>query len=175
MSWVDAELKKRTARAARATTSGASKSGESGRGESTNQLDANRVSTLWDRFEEANHALPPALKLQPQLNRPDDSLPGQPPFRQWLKAPNGAGLGFNGEGIRYHWPQHGKGKSNNFWIRWEAGMGYAVWRRVGLTSSSARTEKLRFKESSVEHMMKCLVTGVRVKPKAIRVRRFWFF
>ena len=175
MSWVDTELKRRTARAARESASGASKKGDSGRGESGTDQDANRISTLWDRFEEANHALPPALKLQPQLDRPDDPGPGKPPFRQWLKAPNGAGLGFNGEGIRYYWPQQSKGKSNNFWIRWEAGMGYAVCRRVALSSSSAKTEKLRFKESSVEHMLKCLVTGVRINPRAIRVRRFWLF
>ena len=175
MSWVDTELKKRTARAAREAASDASKKGESGSGESETDLDANRISTLWDRFEEANNALPPALKLQPQLDRPDEPGPGKPPFRRWLKAPNGAGLGFNGEGIRYYWPEQSKSNSNNFWIRWEAGMGYAVCRRVALSSSSAKTEKLRFKESSVEHMLKCLVTGVRIKPKAIRVRRFWLF
>ena len=175
MSWVDTELKKRTARAARETASGASKKGDSGSVESGTDLDANRISTLWDKFEEANSALPPALKLQPQLDRPDEPESGKPPFRRWLKAPNGAGLGFNGEGIRYYWPQQSKGKSNNFWIRWEAGMGYAVCRRVALSSSSPKTEKLRFKESSVEHMLKCLVTGVRINPKAIRVRRFWLF
>ena len=90
-------------------------------------------------------------------------------------GPGARELQFHGEGIRYDWPQQSKSNSNNFWIRWEAGMGYAVCRRVALSSSSANTEKLRFKESSVEHMLKCLVTGVRINPKAIRVRRFWLF
>ena len=175
MSWVDTELKKRTARAARETAVGASTKGESGSGESETDLDAKRISALWDRFEEANNSLPLALKLQPQLDRPDEPVPGKPPFRRWLKAANGAGLGFNGEGIRYFWPQQSRGNSNNFWIRCEAGMGYAVCRRVALSSMSAKTEKLRFKESSVEHMLKCLVTGVRIKARAIRVRRFWLF
>lgn len=176
MAWTDKELKRRTARAARETTSGAGTSTSTHKsGWSETDLDANRVSTLWDKFEAANKALPPGLQLQPQLNKPDDAVPGKPPFRQWLRAPNGAGLGFNGEGIRYYWPQTNKSKSNNFWIRWEAGLGYVVCRRVGLSASSPKTQKLSFKESRVEHMLKCLVTGVRIKPRAIRVRRFWFF
>ena len=173
MSWVDAELKKRTARSARAareTVSGASKSGDSG-----SDPQGTRIARLWDRVEVANNALPADLKLQPQLDRPDEPVPGKPPFQQWLKAPNGAGLGFNGEAIRYYWPQPNKTKSNNFWIRWEEDLGFTVCRRVGPSLASPRTEKLRFKESSVDKMLKCLVTGVRIKPKAIRVRRFWFF
>ena len=54
-------------------------------------------------------------------------------------------------------------------------MGYVVSRRVGQSWSGARNEQSKFKESSVEHMLKCLVTGVRIKPRSIRVRRFWFF
>ena len=174
MSWTDKELKKRKARAARETASGAN-TGTSKGAASDTDLDANRISTLWEKFEAANDALPPGLRLQPQLDKPDDAVPGKPPFRQWLAAPNGAGLGFNGEGIRYYWPQANKSKSNNFWIRWEAGLGYTVCRRVGMSAGSSRTEKLRFKEASIDGMLKCLVTGLRIKPRAIRVRRFWFF
>lgn len=171
MSWIDKELKKRTARE---TASGAS-TGTSKSAGSDTDLGANRIATLWDKFEAANKALPADLRLQPRLERPDDAVPGKPPFRQWLTAPNGAGLGFNGEGIRYYWPQANKSNSNNFWIRWEAGLGYAVCRRVGLSASSPKIDKLKFKEASVDHMLKCLVTGLRIKPSAIRRRRFWFF
>ena len=176
MSWVDTELKKRTAQSARSarstreTASGVSKSGDSG-----GDPQGTRIARLWDRFEVANSALPSELKLKPQLDRPDQPAPGKPPFQQWLKAPNGAGLGFNGEAIRYYWPEANKSKSNNFWIRWEEDLGFTVCRRVGLSAASPRTEKLRFKESSVDRMLKCLVTGVRIKAKVIRVRRFWFF
>lgn len=174
MAWTDKELKKRSAHAARESTSGAN-TGTSKSAGSDSDLEANRIAALWDKFEAANKALPQGLQLQPQLDKPDHAVPGKPPFRQWLTTPNGAGLGFNGEGIRYYWPQASKSKSNNFWIRWEAGLGYVICRRVGMSAASPRTEKLRFKEACIDRMLKCLVTGVRIKPSAIRMRRFWVF
>ena len=145
------------------------------------------IARLWGSIAAFNNALPAQLKLPDQADGSDAPTAGKPPFRHWLQAPNGAGLGFNGEAVRYYWPQADKNKtetntsnktrtkSNNFWIRWEARGGFTVFRRVGLSLVSTRTEKLSFNESSVEHMLKCLVTGSRVKPEAIRVRRFWFF
>ena len=118
------------------------------------------IARLWGSIAAFNNALPAQLKLPDQADGSNAPTAGKPPFRHWLQAPNGAGLGF---------------KSNNFWIRWEARGGFTVFRRVGLSLVSTRTEKLSFNESSVEHMLKCLVTGSRVKPEAIRVRRFWFF
>ena len=176
MSWVDAELKKRSAKTARSSRSASeTASGNSKAGDSGSDPQGTRMARLWDRFEVAHSALPAELKLLPQIDQPEEPAPGKPPFQQWLKAPNGAGLGFNGEAIRYYWPQANKSKSNNFWIRWEDGRGFTVCSRVGLSLASPRTDKLRFKESSVDRMLKCLVTGTRIKPKAIRVRRFWFF
>ena len=170
MSWVDKEVKKRTALAARDTTSGGGRTGGAGA-----DLHGSRIAALWDQIEAANNALPAELKLPAQGNRPDDQAPGRPPFRQWLKAPNGAGLGFNGDAIRYHWPQPNRRKSNNFWIRWEAEMGYVVCRRVGQSQAAPRTDKLRFDETRIELMLRYLVTGRRIKPRTIRRRRFWLF
>ena len=53
--------------------------------------------------------------------------------------------------------------------------GFTVCRRVGLSLASIRTKKLSFNEPSVRPMLKSLVTGLHIKPEAIRVRRCWFF
>jgi len=173
MSWVKAELKKRTARAGREAGSGAGHSDNKG-GDTVPGLDSLHIHRLWDRIAAANKALPAELTLPDQVDGPQEPASDKPPFRHWLRAPNGAGLGFNGEGIRYYWPQPNKNKSNNFWIRWEEGKGFRVIRRRGQSWSGA-TDLWRFSEARIEYLLKCLVTGVRVKPKALRVRRFWLF
>lgn len=173
MSWVKAELKKRAARSGRETESGACPS-ESKRGDTQTGLDGLQIARLWDKISAANKALPDALKLPDQVDGPQELAANKPPFRHWLRAPNGAGLGFNGEAIRYYWPQPNKSKSNNFWIRWDAAQGYRISRRRG-QSFAGSTDQWTFNEARVEHILKCLVTGVRIKPGSIRARRFWLF
>ncbi len=173
MSWVKAELKKRAALSSRETEVGAGP-GDSKRGDTQTGLDGLQIALLWDKISAANKALPAALKLPDQVDSPQEPATINPPFRHWLRAPNGAGLGFNGEGIRYYWPQPNKSKSNNFWIRWHAGLGYRISRRRG-QSFSGTTDQWTFNEARIEHLLKCLVTGVRLKPGSIRTRRFWLF
>ena len=173
MSWVKAELKKRAARGGRETKSEAGHS-EGRRGDTVPGLDSQHINRLWDRIAAANKALPAELTLPDQADGQQEPVTEKPPFSHWLRAPNGAGLGFNGEGIRYYWPQPNKSKSNNFWIRWEEGQGYRVIRRRG-QSWSGTTDQWRLNEARVEYLLKCLVTGARIKPKALRVRRFWLF
>ena len=168
MSWVQAELKKRTALIARETAIPAKVGGPA------TDLDSDRIAALWDRIEAANSALPPELRLLHESDPSPDPPAGKPPFRRWLKASNGAGLGFNGEAIRYYWPQPNPRKSNNFWIGSESELGFFVSRRVG-HGWTVGVHKWRFKPSSIEQMLKCLVTGVRIKTGSIRLRRFWFF
>ena len=169
MSWVQAELKKRTALTAREAAAISAKVGSA-----SADLDTDRMAALWDRIEAANRALPPELRLLHEADPSAEPPAGKPPFHKWLKAPNGAGLGFNGEGIRYYWPHPNPRTSNNFWIRCDPEMGYLVSRRVGQAWSGGE-QKWKFKASGIEQMLKCLVTGVRIKPRAVRVRRFWFF
>ena len=170
MSWVKAEQKKRAALEAHETVSGIRK-----RGELKSDQDTDRVCVLWDKFEAANTALPAGLQLLHQLDKPNEVATDKPAFLRWLKAPNGAGLGFNGDAIRYYWPEQSQRKSNNFWICWEDDMGFVVSQRGGKFWSDSYAETRRFRESSVEHMIKCLVTGLRIKTRSIRTRRFWFF
>ena len=173
MSWVEAELKKRAARTGRETGAGGSHSDDRHK-DTVPGLNSQQIRRLWDRIAAANKALPAELTLPDQADGQQEPATEKPPFSHWLRAPNGAGLGFNGEGIRYYWPQPNKSKSNNFWIRWEEGQGYRVTRRKGQSRSGA-TDQWRFNEARIEYLLRCLVTGVRIKPKALRVRRFWLF
>ena len=173
MSWVKAELKKRAARTGRETGAGGGHRDDR-HGDTVPGLDSQQIRRLWDSIAAANKALPAELKLPDQVDGQQEPAPDKPPFSHWLRAPNGAGLGFNGEGIRYYWPQPNKSKSNNFWIRWEEGKGYRVMRRRG-QAWSGQNDIWRFNEARVEYLLKCLVTSVRVKPRALRVRRFWLF
>ena len=166
MSWVEKELKKRAAIKTREPRAGSGKQGD---------IDSMKLSILWDRIEDANNALPSELRLQHVVDKTANSVAGVPPFRPWLMAKNGAGLGFNGEGIRYIWPEPSQRRSNNLWIRWNADKGYYLSRTVRLSLSDIYTEERRFKESRVDHMLRCLVTCVRVTNRSISTRRLWFF
>jgi hypothetical protein len=166
MSWVRKELKKRAAIKAREADGSSNKQSDA---EST------KLSVLWDRIVDANNALPAELKLRHVVDKTANAVPGVPPFRSWLMAQNGAGLGFNGEGIRYIWPKPNLRRSNNLWIRWKADKGYYLSRTVRPLPSSAYVEERRFNESRVDHMLRCLVTGARVTIRSISTRRLWLF
>jgi hypothetical protein len=170
MSWVQKELKKRTRGAVRdsAPVPGP-------QGNAVAQGVAAKIVALWERLEAANNALPNELKLRRELVSPATVMPDRPAFSVVLVAHNDACLGFTEDGIRYIWPVRNARKSNNFWIRWRAGEGYLLNRRVGWSWSGASTVDRKFKDSSVELMLKCMVTGVRIRPGAVCGKRFWLF
>ena len=89
-------------------------------------------------------------------------------------AENRACLGFTDDGIRYLWPKRTAGKSNNFWIRWKADQGYVVSRRVGGSMGSPVMAEHAFDATSVDHMIKCLVMGQRIRAGTLRPGRFLF-
>lgn len=171
MSWIQKELKRRAADEARDS---AAMSTVSGMG-SIAQLQAASLLALWSRIDAANDQLPPELRLQRHSDVADAFAGDLPPFVAWLRAPNAAGLGFNGEGIRYVWPEHSLHKSNNFWIRGRAAGGYQVTRRMGSTMTSSNNQTRRFNESSTDHLLRCLVTGTRVTFRSVCKRRFVLF
>ncbi len=166
MSWVGKELEKRAAIKARESGAGFSKQGDT---------DLTKLSVLWDRIVDANNALPSELRLRHVMDKTANSVPALPPFRAWLMAQNGAGLGFNGEGIRYIWPKPNLRRSNNWWIRWKADTGYYSSRTVRPLPSGAYAQDRPFNESRIDYILKCLVTGVRVTVRSIGNRRLWFF
>jgi hypothetical protein len=168
MSWVEKELKKRAARKARATNPNSRRHDDA-----EYRRDSTKVQALWDRILEANNALPAELKLRREADPVGNSSTDAPPFILWLVAENDAALGFDGEGIRYVWPEAGKRRSNNFWIRWSANKGYLLSQRVAGLWSGVDTRDLRFDEARIDYMLKCLVTGVRVTPRSVSARRFW--
>ena len=162
MSWIEEELRRREALAARDSVADASKPDEK-----AVQPDSSGILSLWDQFEAANKALPEPLQLRRQVRKPGPVSFGVPNFLGWLIAPNGAGLGLTEDGIRYRWPAENRQKSNNFWIHWRPRKGYWLVRRVGPASGEPRTSERRFKDDSVDHMLRCLVTNTRVDCKAV--------
>ena len=171
MSWVEKELKRRNADAARETVAGQSR-----RGDTRGLGDPGKIAALWERIEAAHAALPSQLQLRREVGEPTQLLPDAPPFVHWLVADNGASIGLNDDGIRYVWPQVNQRRSNNFWIRWREGTGYVVTRRIGRgLPGDATIRERRFDERKLDHLLRCLVTGKRVRARAITLRRFLFF
>lgn|GEM_PF-1296413 len=173
MSWVEKELKKRTAAEARDTASGASTQGES-EPDSGPQTAAARIASLWARLEAVNQALPDELKLRRDVNKVGDFVGLTPLFPVALVAANGACLGYTADGIRYLWPEKNARQSNNFWLRWQVGKGHVVQRRVVGSWVKPVTQETKFSDKSCEHMIKCLVTGVRIKPASLKPGRILF-
>lgn len=134
-----------------------------------------KIEALWTRFEQANNALPSDLRLQHESEKAFNVVADLPPFHFWLKAKSGAALTCTGDGIRYIWRKQDYHRGNSFWIRWKADKGYVVNQRVRAGWSASYTAEHLFKESAVDYMLKCLVKGVRINPKSICVRKFWFF
>ncbi|MBX3637475.1 MAG: hypothetical protein KF683_19070 [Rubrivivax sp.] len=168
MSWVEKELKRRSAAAARDSSPRSSR-----RGDSALQSEPARIAALWARIESANSALPSELRLSREPGNAVAFAVEGAAFEHWLVAPDGAAIGFNGDGIRYQWPEPNPRNSNNFWIRWREGAGYVLHRRVGSLLTGTGIQERRFDESRIERLLRCLVTGERVRPRTVTKRRFW--
>lgn len=163
MSWVDRELKKRTAEHAPGRSAApppAAAHAEHARRQ--------RVAAVWVRLEKINNALPDALRLNRVIGEPGTFVGLVPAFPVALVASNGACLGLTEEGVRYLWPTKNARKSNNFWLRWEADKGYVLSRRVSGSWISPSSEEHRFDTTKLEYMIKCLVTCERIDLKAVR-------
>lgn len=167
MSWIDKERRKRQRAAARDASARAA-------ADSAAHVDGEHaMRALWQRLEAGNAALPPEL----QLLREEVATPPErgPRFLAWLRAPNGAALGFTGDAVRYVWPERRASVSNNFWIRWNDERG---WLELSQRVSSAVPPVMkdrRFDDNRVELLLKGLVQGRRVKPSKLRKKRFWLF
>lgn len=169
MTWIDKELKRRQARPAATSKARTPASSDSQMpGEST------AMQTLWEKFEALNQALPEQLRLRADPHRQDGLLLDTPPFRLWLMAPNGAGLGFTGEGVRYLWPVLSRRRSHNFWIRWHEKHGYRVTQRLRWSWTGASAVEAKFNEASLDQIMQCLVQGRRARFRHVRVRPRWW-
>lgn len=165
MSWIDKEIKKRTQAAQHSNLP--SNSPVASEGES--------MAALWRRFETANNALPPELRLPTDQNLPAiEALEGSR-FLFWLRASNAAGLGFTGDAIRYVWPERNPTSSYNFWIRWTPDRGFRLTRRVFSSITGPKIVERSFNDKRAEYMIKCLVQGRRIKARAVRRKRLWLF
>jgi hypothetical protein len=133
------------------------------------------MAALWERFEDANNALPPELKLTRQSRDTTPFSPDRAMYQTLFLGANGAGLGFTGAAIRYFWPKKDANKSNNFWIRYEIPKGYVLNRRMKPSWTRPNVDERALDESAVDHIVKCLVTEKRVKWRAVSKRRFWLF
>jgi hypothetical protein len=165
MSWIDKELKRR-AKAVQAEAVVRESEAE--------RRDPTRLMVeLWQRFEAANAALPEALRLRVERV---DSLPVQGPrFQTWLRADNGAALGFAGDAIRYVWPERNAKKSRNFWIRWNTDRDRPeVMRRVG-SATPPLMVSWPFDTRRIDFVLRELVRGRHVAARGLRRRRFWLF
>lgn len=169
MSWVDKELNRRKKTALRDTEPGLPLH------QPREQADpAKKLGALWLRLEEQNEALPPALRLRREVHQPGKFVGSGPSFPVALVASNGACVGLTDEGLRYVWPEKAARRSNNFWIRWKADQGFVIHRRIGGSAAGLIEDEHKFNEASVEHLIRCLVTNVRVKSKALHTGRILF-
>lgn len=169
MSWVEKELKRRETKPMASTKARAPIGTDSQMPGETEAMKA-----LWAKIEALNQALPEPLRLRAEPNRQDGLLFNTPAFRIWLIAPNGAGLGFNGEGVRCFWPVPSRRRSHNFWIRWHEQHGYRVTQRLGWSWTGASAVEAPLDEAKLEHIIQCMVQGRRVRFRAVRVRRKWW-
>lgn len=170
MSWIDKEMRRRQ------RLEGQGRSGLSTASAADAQsAEPDAMAALWARIEQAHAKLPPELQLTRQTPA-TASLPEALAMCQVVwRAANGAGIGFAGNGIRYAWPKPRLKKSNNFWIRSRPSTGYYLSRRVKSGMPGLTMEESRFDERSVDHVLKCLVTGRQVTWRSVRRRRFWLF
>ena len=173
MSWIDKELRRRQQREPRpkAADDGSSVAPEDAEGAS----DLARIAALWDRFEQANAALPAELQLRREGPAEQTFRPDRAMFQTLLLATNDAGIGFTGDAIRYFWPRKNPKRSNNFWIRYQPGKGAMLSRRQAPSLVRMSVAEQRFNEGKVEHILRCLVTQKLVSWRSIGKRRFWLF
>ncbi len=162
MSWIDKELKRRTI------------AGELAPRRTAEAADPARIiSDLWQRMQQANAALPEALRLRVEVVETPPRI--GPHVRIWLRAPNGAALGFAGDAIRYSWPERRSSRSRNFWITWNADQErLEISQRVGLDTPPVM-RRWRFDTRRIEQLLQGLVTSRQVKPRSLRKRRLWLF
>jgi len=164
MSWIDKELKRRAAASRRSAPC-----------QSSTIAASDRIQELRNKFERANAALPSELQLRVEQADPILGSPNEETFVAWLKARNGAALGFATDGIRYVWPEPAQRWSNNFWIRWDAEQDrYLLSRRVG-TFAAATVASYAFDDTRIDYMIKRLVMGKRIRARAVRKKRLWLF
>ncbi|MCC6472902.1 MAG: hypothetical protein IT514_04070 [Burkholderiales bacterium] len=164
MTWIERELKKRAARAKPSTADESAVASESA-----------RMKELWGKIESANGALPAELRLQTVLVDPGPLPADGPKFFVWLRAANGAALGFSGDAIRYVWPRENPRKSNNFWIRWDlARKRYFLRRRISSTMPAIFVQ-YAFDERRIRYMIKRLVLGKLLRARSARKKRLWLF
>ena len=164
MSWINRELKRRTTEPKASVFNPSPAAAKS-----------DRIKELWASIQAVNDALPAELQLRAEKTSPISASPEDANIRDWLKAPNGAALGFAGTAIRYVWPERGKKVSNNFWMFWnEPLQRYALQQRASASIPPAVTE-YKIKRVDTEKIVKCLVLGKRIKPRAVRIKRFWLF
>jgi hypothetical protein len=168
MSWIDKELKRR----ARAATT-ASAPAEMAPAADPQAVAEQAMHLLWQKLESANAALPAELRLQ---REEVTSPPSQGPrFRVWLRAPNGAALGFAGDAVRYLWPERNKNRSHNFWIRWNAERGHHELSQRITAAVPPLMKQSRLDEARLDRLLQHLVQGRRIKPGALRKKRLWLF
>lgn len=168
MSWIEKELKKRAVETRTAFLD-----------QPQSQLDdaseAQRMSDLWARLRDVNAALPEEIRLQTDKTRSAYTTAEDANVFEWLRARNGAALGFTGHAVRYVWPERSPKKSKNFWLRWSIDkQSYMIVQRVSASMPPVMAE-YKFDDKKVDQMLKCLVLGKRIKPRAVRRRRFWLF
>ncbi len=167
MSWIEKERRRRQKHAEQQAAAQAAQDSDA-------PIDgADALRALWQRLEAGNAALPPELQLRHEtVAEPPDRGPR---YLAWLRAPNGAGLGFTGDAVRYVWPERRSRSSNNFWIRWnDERARLEVSQRVSSTTPPTMKDR-RFDERRVELILKGLVRGRRVKAADLRKKRFWLF
>ena len=89
MSWVEKELKKRTTESKLSTQI-----------EPALASEAERMMDLWGQFLAANNVLPNELQLQVDRGKTLGMSSEEASVSEWLRAPNGAALGFAGTAVR---------------------------------------------------------------------------
>jgi len=162
MSWIQKELKRRAAQSRPAALAG-----------TPDELDPARMQALWTQLLALNAELPDALRLAVDTRRAVAPSSEDAAVFEWLRAPNGAALGFAGTAIRYLWPERSRRRSHNFWIRWNAqDARYVLAQRVTASVPPVVVE-YRFDERRIEHLLKGLVLGQRVAARALRKKRLW--
>lgn len=164
MSWIDKELKRRAKGAAAPSQAQATLADET-----------DRIQDLWARFRGANDALPGEIQLQVEKTKPFALSAEEAGIQEWLRSPKGAALGYAGNAIRYACPEKGQRRSKNFWIRWNAERQRLVVNQRISSSTPPTYAEFRFDENRVEFIIKCLVLGKRIAPRAVRKKRFWLF
>jgi hypothetical protein len=167
MSWVEKERKRRQKEAEKQAAAQAVR-------DSALHVDGEHaLRALWQRIEAGNAALPPEL----QLHREALATPPErgPRFQVWLRAPNGAGLGFAGDAVRYVWPERRASRSHNFWIRWNESRAWLELSQRVSAATPPLMKNWRFDDRRIEFMLRSLVQGERVKAARLRKKRFWLF